>query len=85
MDAEPEGSDIGRRRRVAMAAVVAAAIVVPLLPVFVATTGLPALGRLALIPGLVLAAIGVLKVVAACVGLLAELRRRPWVAAASLE
>jgi hypothetical protein len=85
MEAEPEVSDTGRRHALALVAVAALAIGLPLFPILVATTGSPALGRLAPIPGLVLAAIGFVKVVAAGAGLLAELRRRPWMAAVSLE
>jgi len=85
MDADSEVSDIGRRRGAAMLVAAAVAVLLPLVPVLVATTGLPALGRLAPIPGLVVAAIVVVKTVAACAGGLAELRRRPWVAATPVE
>ena len=68
-----------------MVAVIVAAVLLPLVPVLVATTGSPALGRLAPIPGLVFAAIAIVKTVAAVGGALAELRRRPWFAATSLE
>jgi hypothetical protein len=83
-----EGSyPMSRARRLAVVAVLVAAVCLGALPVVVSATGPTDLGGLAPLLGVLAAAVAGLKVVAAVGGALAEFRarRRPWVAAAPIE